>query len=373
MPELRIENLVKKFGKKVVLNDVSFTVPSASFTCLIGPAGAGKTTLLSIIAGIETPTSGKIYIDGKDVTNWPPKRRNIAMVFQDFGLYPHFSVFDNIAFPLKIRKVPREEIDRKVKEVASFLQIDNLLDRMPDEISGGEKQRVAIARALIRKTKIVLFDEIESNIDYKIREQMRTELKKWKDEIGLTVLYATPDPETASAVADKLVVINNGRIFAEGDPMTIYNTPPNVFTATFATLPSMNIIEGKLSAEQGEVLVKTSMFDIPIRRDFDRLKRYLGKEVYIGIKPSDVALVIEGEKAPSGPGIIRSTGMILVEEVLGSETIVHLDLQGVKMKALVPKILRGFVGKEIPVLFDARKIYLYDKSSGTLILSGGMR
>ncbi|RLE52516.1 MAG: glycerol-3-phosphate ABC transporter ATP-binding protein, partial [Candidatus Methanomethylicota archaeon] len=240
MVKIHLEHVTKVFGEVVAVDDVTLTIREKEFMVLLGPSGCGKTTTLRIIAGLEEPTKGEVYIDDQPVTYLPPKDRDIAMVFQNYALYPHMKVYDNIAFPLKLRKYPKEEIDKMVKEVAEMLHIEDLLDRMPKQLSGGEQQRVALARALIRRPKAFLLDEPLSNLDAKLRVVMRAELKRLQKELGVTTVYVTHDQAEAMTMADRIAVMKDGKVLQVGSPADVFNKPVNLFVAGFIGSPPMN-------------------------------------------------------------------------------------------------------------------------------------
>lgn len=242
MAEVRVENLVKRFEDVVAVNDISLEVKDGEFVVLLGPTGCGKTTTLRCIAGLETPDSGEIYIDGRPVTKLSPAERDIAFVFQTFALYPHMRVYDNIAFPLKAVKLPKEEIDKRVREVAEILRISHLLSRRPGKLSGGEMQRVALGRAMVRRPKVFLMDEPLTSLDAKLRAEMRAELKRLQTDQNATTIYVTHDQLEAMSMGDRIAVMDAGKILQIGTPMDVYNHPENLFVAGFIGTPEMNMI-----------------------------------------------------------------------------------------------------------------------------------
>ncbi|RLE58654.1 MAG: sugar ABC transporter ATP-binding protein, partial [Thermoprotei archaeon] len=233
MAKVSVKDLLKKFGNVIAVNKISFEVNDGEFVVLLGPSGCGKTTTLRLIAGLETPDGGEIWIGDKLVNDLPPKDRDVAMVFQNYALYPHMKVYDNLAFPLRLRKLPKDKIDRKVREVAKLLRIDNLLDRYPRQLSGGQQQRVALGRALVREPHVFLMDEPLSNLDAKLRVYMRAELKRLQRELGITTIYVTHDQAEAMTMADRIVVMNEGKIQQIGTPSELYYKPANLFVAGF--------------------------------------------------------------------------------------------------------------------------------------------
>ena len=247
MASVKLNNIKKVFGKDtLVIPDITLDVIAGEFLVLVGPSGCGKSTILRMIAGLEEPTMGKIHIGDRNVTNLPPKDRNIAMVFQNYALYPHMNVFNNLAFGLKIRKIHRDEINKRVQTAAEILKIEDLLDRKPKELSGGQRQRVALGRAIVRKPKVFLFDEPLSNLDAKLRIEMRAEIKKLHKELGTTMIYVTHDQVEAMTMGDRIVILNQGVIQQVGTPMEVYRNPENIFVAGFIGSPPMNLISGMI-------------------------------------------------------------------------------------------------------------------------------
>ncbi|WP_349961760.1 ABC transporter ATP-binding protein [Rhizobium sp. ZPR3] len=291
MASVVLQNIRKDFGSLTVMNGVDLTVEGGEFCVFVGPSGCGKSTLLRMIAGLETSTSGRISIDGKDVTDAEPSERGIAMVFQSYALYPHLTVSENIGFGLSLAKRPRAEIEEKVRQTADILQLSHLLDRKPKALSGGQRQRVAIGRAIIRNPKVFLFDEPLSNLDASLRSQMRMELTELHAKLGATMIYVTHDQVEAMTMADKIVVLNGGRIEQIGTPMDLYHNPATPFVAGFIGSPKMNLFEGEIAAREG-------------------CGTY-------GIRPEHIAL-----SAAEG----KWQGQVRHIERLGADTVVHLDV-----------------------------------------------
>lgn len=291
MASVVLQNIRKDFGSLTVMNGVDLTVEAGEFCVFVGPSGCGKSTLLRIIAGLETSTSGKISIDGKDVTDAEPSERGIAMVFQSYALYPHLTVSENIAFGLSLARRPKAEIQEKVRQTADILQLSHLLDRKPKALSGGQRQRVAIGRAIIRNPKVFLLDEPLSNLDASLRSQMRMELTELHAKLGATMIYVTHDQVEAMTMADKIVVLNSGRIEQIGTPMGLYHNPATPFVAGFIGSPKMNLFEGEIAAREGCTTY--------------------------GIRPEHIALsAMEG----------KWQGRVRHIERLGADTVVHLDV-----------------------------------------------
>ena len=372
MHGIRLERISKTFGKKRALDDVSLEIEEGSFVCLLGPTGAGKTTLLKILAGVELPTSGAVYFDDQDVTLLPPNKRPVSMVFENFALYPNMSVFKNIASPLLAKGLPRRDIEQKVGETAKFLRIDRLLDRRISQLSGGEMQRVAVARALCKEAQLVLFDEIFVNLDYKLREQMRIEFKQLMDRVKLTSIFSTPDPEDAFMLADKVAVINEGRIRQFDSKDVAYNRPVDAFTGAYFGHPEMNLVDCVVHERDGLLVLESDVLTMPVLSDALRSRLTAGP-YSLGVRPEH--LEVHAEAVPSGPVDGRSQesvmeGKILLTEVVGSDTIVHVTIGGEAMEVFTPGIYREDVGKSVYVSFDPRKIYLFEKTDGQFLGRG---
>ena len=361
MAEVLLEKVTKRFpGGVYGCKDITLTVRDGEFFVLLGPSGSGKTTLLRIIAGLEKPTEGRVYIDGVDVTDLPPRKRDVAMVFQTWALYPHMTVFDNIAFPLKIRGLDRGEIEKKVKEVAELLGISELLSRYPRQLSGGQQQRVALARALVRNPKVWLMDEPLSNLDAILRVHMRVELKRLQRELKITTIYVTHDQAEAMSMADRIGVMNSGIMVQVGSPDEVYDNPANTFVASFIGNPPMNLLDADLDYESPRALLPSGYIEVP--RDLYSLALERGlKRVTIGFRPED-ALV-----APLGEEGIQ--GRVIVVENLGSDVIANIDVGGNIIKVKLTRSIASRIkpGMEVTVRVDPLKINLFNPSSGRRI------
>jgi multiple sugar transport system ATP-binding protein len=355
---IKLININKKFGKTIALRDVNLSIKKGEFFALLGPSGCGKTTTLRIIAGLEYPDSGKVFIDGIDVTYKEPRERDVAMVFQDYALYPHMTVFDNIAFPLTIRKsgLTKSEINEKVHSVAKLLGIEELLELKPRQLSGGQQQRVALARALVRNPKVWLMDEPLSNLDALLRVQMRAELKKLQKDLKITTVYVTHDQIEALTMADRIAVMDKGTIIQVGTPSEIYNNPNNVFVATFIGSPPMNILECNMEDD----IIKYARFQI---------KKVMGittNEFYLGIRPEHLKIVNNINEVAKNEMVIK--GKIYVIEPLGSEFIVNLKINDhiIKVKTLQsPQLLSG---EEVYLSFNVNNAYIFDRNSGKYLM-----
>ncbi len=362
-----ITNLTKRYSKVVAVKNVSLNIEPGEFIVILGPSGSGKSTLLRCIAGLEKPDTGEIIIDDRVVysssrkINIPPRERDVAMVFQDYALYPHMKVFDNIAFPLKLRKLPKTEIRRKVLEVARLLRIEELLDRYPRQLSGGQQQRVALARALVREPKLFLMDEPLSNLDAKLRLMMRAELKKLQKSIGVTTIYVTHDQAEAMSMGDRIVVLNNGEIQQIGTPLELYEKPVNMFVGGFLGTPPMNFFNATIVKHKQKLLFDCTEFTLTIPASMkESLEKHVGKEVIIGIRPEDFEIVnIQTENT------IKAH--VLTIEPLGSETVLNLQKGDLIFKV---KTLSRYVGRveEIIVRPIEKKIHVFHKKSGKRLL-----
>lgn len=355
MARLAIEKLTKRFGRITAISELSLEAESGTITVLLGPTGAGKTTTLRCVAGLERPDSGTIRIGDRVVNDLPPKDRDVAFVFQNFSLYPRYTVFENIASPLRIRSIPKEEIERRVREVARFLHIDHLLDRRPIHISGGEMQRVAIARALVRNPQLFLLDEPLTNLDAKIREEMRTELKRLQGETGATFLYATPDQAEALSMGDRIVVIRQGHVVQVGTPQEIYHYPRNVFVADFVGSPGMNFVPALFEGEkQLNVGPGYFTFELPEEAASVCRKALKHPEVIFGIRPEDIFLTAQEEKGlyPARVDVVEPLGVI---------QIVRLRLNGHVLRVRSEEGARFEGGERVFFGFRKEKVRIFDR------------
>ncbi len=322
MAEVEIERLHKSFGDLGVLNDISMQVRHGEFMVFVGPSGCGKSTLLRSIAGLERPTAGRIRIGGEDVTRWAPARRGVSMVFQSYALYPHMTVRENIAFGLKVAKVPSGEIDGRVREAAAVLQIDHLLDRRPRALSGGQRQRVAIGRSIVRQPKAFLFDEPLSNLDAELRVQMRVELVGLHERLGATMIYVTHDQIEAMTMADRIAVLNRGQVEQIGAPLELYRQPRNLFVAGFIGSPRMNLFETTVVATGSDgVAVRIpggGAVVVPVSAD----GLSAGQALTLGLRPEHLGI----NEAPGGPADAAMTGQAQLVEHLGGEILAHVVL-----------------------------------------------
>ena len=358
MADISIENLNKSFGKTQVIRDFSLNIKSQSFTTLVGPSGCGKSTLLRMIAGLESITSGNISIDGRLVNDLSPKERNIAMVFQSYALYPHMTVFDNMAFGLKLEKRPKEEIQDRVHEAAKILQIEQYLQRKPKQLSGGQRQRVAIGRAITRKPKVFLFDEPLSNLDAALRVQMRIELAKLHEHLDTTMVYVTHDQTEAMTLSSEIVVLDQGEISQQGEPLDLYNKPNNTFVAGFIGSPKMNFIPSKFlsnSSSQVEINALGSNFNLP-----KKLKdKNLDTEIIFGIRPEDMHLGSDND--------YHWQSKVFVTEKLGSSTFIYLEGEKEPIVMEVAGDTAIKVGDIVKVKLDLEKTHLFNSQNLSIL------
>ena len=358
MADISIENLNKSYGKTQVIRDFSLNIKSQSFTTLVGPSGCGKSTLLRMIAGLESITSGNISIDGRLVNDLSPKERNIAMVFQSYALYPHMTVFDNMAFGLKLEKRPKEEIQDRVQEAAKILQIEQFLQRKPKQLSGGQRQRVAIGRAITRKPKVFLFDEPLSNLDAALRVQMRIELAKLHEHLDTTMMYVTHDQTEAMTLSSEIVVLDQGEISQQGEPLDLYNKPNNTFVAGFIGSPKMNFIPSKFlsnSSSQVEINALGSNFNLP-----KKLKdKNLDTEIIFGIRPEDMHLGSDND--------YHWQSKVFVTEKLGSSTFIYLEGEKEPIVMEVAGDTAIKVGDIVKVKLDLEKTHLFNSQNLSIL------
>ncbi|HNX81407.1 MAG TPA: sn-glycerol-3-phosphate ABC transporter ATP-binding protein UgpC [Candidatus Omnitrophota bacterium] len=359
MAQVSLKNICKTYpnGTRVV-NNVNLGVENKEFMVLVGPSGCGKSTTLRMIAGLEEITDGDIYIGNKKVNDVPAKDRDIAMVFQNYALYPHMTVFENMAFGLKLRHYPKQEIVQRVSEAADILGIKHLLARKPKELSGGERQRVALGRAIVRKPMVFLFDEPLSNLDAKLRVQMRTEIHKLHIRIQTTIIYVTHDQTEAMTMGDRIAVMKAGVIQQCADPITIYDHPKNKFVAGFIGSPPMNFMTGKivkkenkLYFDEGKILVKL------VEAVYDKMKPYIGKELIFGIRSEDVYDKLFVSEAPP-ENIVRVNCEVV--EPMGSEVYLYLNTGKHTFTARVGAHDRPRVGEDMDMVFDMSKVHFFD-------------
>jgi multiple sugar transport system ATP-binding protein len=354
-------------GDVVAVEDFNLTIRDREFVVLVGPSGCGKTTTLRMIAGLEEISQGSISIGSKVVNHVPPKDRDIAMVFQNYALYPHMSVYKNMAFGLRLRRVPKTEVDQRVRNAARILGIEPLLDRKPKALSGGQRQRVAVGRAIVRQPAAFLFDEPLSNLDAKLRVEMRAELKKLHHRLATTMIYVTHDQIEAMTLADRVVVMSNGRIQQVDPPLKVYDYPANLFVAGFLGTPSMNFVRGRLEGQNGSVRFAMTGSDVSVtmpERLSSRLRGHVGKDVVLGVRPEGIGHRSEGAFVGSGnvlPLVVR------VVEPLGDEQMVHLEQLGSDRPQQLVAKLDSHVKVRVEDRFEAHlnmeKVHVFDSES----------
>ena len=374
MASLSLRNVYKRYpGGVTAVSDFNLEIKDKEFIILVGPSGCGKSTTLRMVAGLEEISDGEIYIGDKLVNDVAPKDRDIAMVFQNYALYPHMMVFDNMAFGLKLRKTPKDEIKRRVEEAARILDISHLLERKPKALSGGQRQRVALGRAIVREPKVFLLDEPLSNLDAKLRAQMRTEISKLHQRLGTTFIYVTHDQTEAMTMGTRIVVMKSGLIQQVDTPNNLYLYPCNLFVAGFIGSPQMNFIEAKLLKEGEDYLVEFGSEDtktragvkykikLPASKNKDNcLEAYAGKEIIMGIRPENVHNeedLIEQHK----DGIVEAD--VEVTELMGAETYLYMNCEGQAINARVSPTNTSRPGDKIKIAFETAKIHLFDKDT----------
>ncbi len=362
MPAVKIENLSKKFGKEVAVKNLKFDVKDKEFFTLLGRPGAGKTTTLRLIAGLEKPDEGDIIIRNKKVTDLLPSDRDVAMIFQNLALYPGWSIFDNWAFTLKIHKMPKDQIEKRVNEVAKTLRITYLMHRRPATLSGGERQRAAIGRALVRRPQVFLMDEPLSNLDALLRVEMRSELKRLQSELGQTIIYCTPDQLEAMSMANRIALMQNGEVQQIGNPDTVYEKPMNRFVASFIGSPSMNFIDCSLLEKGGKAFLDTGEFQIDITKLKGTIKKgATGSELIIGIRPEHIKV----DRGKLNKDAFEAN--VIMAEPLGNETILHLRRKHA-FNAIVPPTFNAKFGDKVNVLFDKDRLYVLDRKTEKVIV-----
>ena len=360
MVEVRLEKVTKTFGKVIAVDNASLMFEDKKLTTVVGPSGCGKTTLLRMVAGLEMPTRGNVYIGDKLVNEVPPWDRNIAMVFQSYALYPHMSVFGNIAFPLRASKRPKEEIKKRVTDTAELLGIPELLDRKPRELSGGQMQRVALGRAIVREPDVFLMDEPLSNLDAKLRVYMRAEIKKLQRVLGVTTIYVTHDQAEAMTIGNTLVVMKDGKIRCIGDPDTVYSKPKDTFVATFIGSPAMNLLEGDFERDKGLFLTESLKHKLP--SNVIKVTREKGaSKLILGIRPEDI--VVADFKAK---GFVKTE--VYMIEPLGRELLLSLKIGQHIIKAIAPTDIKLEIGGVAWMKFDETKLHVFDGKTDGLIV-----
>ena len=368
MSEIALRNVCKQFDSEHYgIKDFNLDIHDKEFVIFVGPSGCGKSTTLRIIAGLEEITDGELWIDGELSNYLEPKERGMSMVFQNYALYPNMTVYGNMAYALKIRKLPKDEIDRKVHEVAKILEIEQLLDRKPAALSGGQKQRVAIGSAIIRKPKAFLMDEPLSNLDAKLRAQMRVELVKLHKQLDTTIIYVTHDQTEAMTLGTKIVVMKDGLIQQVGAPQSIYDNPVNLFVAGFLGSPSMNFFRCTVKAEENNrtaLLLDDAKTVKKVYLDGTRGKqiadRYNGRHVILGIRPEDIYEIEEAKKLGIENDSVDVDEPVVNREMLGAEVILYFDEQGKTLAVRLNPENQTKVGEKVSLYFDMDKAHVFD-------------
>ena len=359
MANVQFENLFKNYGDFKAVHDFNLKIDEGEFIVLVGPSGCGKSTTLRMIAGLEDITSGLIYIDEKVINKIHPKNRDIAMVFQNYALYPHLSVKDNISFGLRAQKIPKAEVEKRVVEATKTLGLEGLLLRRPGELSGGQKQRVAMGRAIVRNPKVFLFDEPLSNLDAKLRHKMRAEMKKLHKKVGTTTIYVTHDQIEAMTLADRIVIMKDGLIEQVGTPDEVYRRPNNIFVASFIGTPAMNFIEGEVS----NVSKASSMIMLEDQKSI-KLKGnnfYNNQNIILGLRPEDIT--VTSKKSVKSHNIIELDAEISVIEPMGHETVVICDSNYGELTGKVESNSKLKENMTVKINVGLEKVYLFDKKS----------
>lgn len=354
MVKVVLESVTKRFGEVEAVDDVNLEINDGEFFTLVGPSGCGKTTTCRLIAGLESPDAGEIHFGDETVNDWPPKARNVAMVFQTYALYPNMTVFRNIEFPLKLKKMEKDERKSKVISTAEMLEIGHLLDRKPHQLSGGQQQRVALARALVREPNVFLLDEPLSNLDAKLRVSARSEIKRLQQKLKITTIYVTHDQVEALAMSDRMAVMNSGKIQQVGNPLELYDNPANLFIAGFLGTPSMNLIQCTLIEENGFFVLDMGTFKMKIPTDLeDSMKAYSRKDLIIGIRPQDIEITQTKTK--------NSTDCeVVLIEPLGAGEAIHVRVDELMLR-IISRLRTGYrIGERAYICFDFRKVCIFD-------------
>jgi len=350
MASLKLENISKQFGHVVALSHVSLNIEDGAFCVFLGPSGCGKSTLLQIVAGLETQDQGSVLLDGKVVDHLSPRQRDIAMVFQNYALYPHMTVYENLSFGLRMRSIPKADIRTMVQETARLLDIEHLLTRKPRQLSGGQRQRVAMGRALVRRPQLFLLDEPLSNLDAQLRTHVRLELKRLHRNINTTILYVTHDQVEAMTLGDRVVVLREGKVHQIGRPETIYDKPEDTFVATFVGSPMMNLFKGRVRQNGKHTEFQGPDFALGLH---DRARRLVGQTVEVGIRPEDIVSVKNGET-----GTFLQARVDMLSNV-GAEIFIHAKKGESSITLRSPKNVSYHVGQELSLLMDPEKMHIF--------------
>ena len=358
MPTIRLENLVKRYGQTEVLHGIDLEMAENEFTVLVGPSGCGKSTTLRMIAGLDEITSGEIYVDGRPVGHLEPKDRDLAMVFQDYALYPHMNVSQNISFALRLARHPRREIDAKVREVADMVGLSEFLHRKPGALSGGQRQRVAMARALAKDSAIFLFDEPLSNLDAKLRGQMRAELALMRRQVSKNMIYVTHDQVEAMTLADRIVVMRSGRIQQQGSPEELFERPANRFVAGFLGMPPMSFLDCLIEIRDEDTRVRGEGFDLRLEGERARAAaRHAGKRAILGMRPSDLA------HSPDAPAERALRLVVEVSEYVGAQSVLLCKCGSERVTVEVASGIPIAPGEKLTFAVDPERVHLFDRDT----------
>lgn len=365
MSKLEIRNLNKNFGPEVKAADnITLSVEENEFLVVVGPSGGGKSTLLRLIAGLEKEDNGDIFIEGKRVNDIPPKDRDIAMVFQNYSLYPHLNVRKNLGFALKLQHLPKDEVNKRVEKIAEMLKLTNMLNRKPRALSGGEKQRVALGRAIIRHPKVFLFDEPLSNLDVPMRLQMRTEINQIYKNLSATIIYVTHNQLEAMNLGTKIAIMNNGRIHQIGTVYDIYFSPEDKFVAGFIGSPPMNLFNGKLIEKEGKIYFSSSSIQLPLKKKREGLLSYLSQDIVMGIRAENIHIKNRTLDAPEDECVEAAVDLI---EHYGAEILAYLKIGDMSFRAKASSHERLTLNEKIRVWFNMEKSYLFDGATEKVI------
>lgn len=365
MAAVTLEHVVKRFGDVVAVRDVSIEIQDKEFLVLVGPSGCGKSTILRMIAGLEEMSDGNIYIGERLVNDVPPKDRDIAMVFQNYALYPHMSVYDNLAFALKLRHTPKQEIQRRVQEAASILGIETLLQRKPKQLSGGQRQRVALGRAIVREPRVFLMDEPLSNLDAKLRVQTRAELIKLHRRLQTTVIYVTHDQVEAMTMGSRIAILRDGVLQQLDTPAAMYANPANIFVAGFIGSPAMNFFPAELQGTNGEMNVRAAGMEIQLPQEIRaKATAQNSREVVLGVRPEHI---YDGRRTPAN-GSKPADVKVDVVEHMGNETYVYLTVGETAFTARMDGSFDAQPGDTLPVIIDSHRIHLFDLETEAAIV-----
>jgi multiple sugar transport system ATP-binding protein len=367
MARVILKNITKNFGDHRIVKNINLDIPDKEFFILVGPSGCGKSTTLRMIAGLEDVSGGEIWIDGRMINHVRPKDRDIAMVFQNYALYPHMSVYENMGFGLKLRGYPSAEIHARVQEAASILNLGPYLERKPKALSGGQRQRVAVGRAIVRKPHVFLFDEPLSNLDAKLRVQMRLEISKLYERLKTTVIYVTHDQVEALTMGDRICVMKDGEVQQVAPPLDLYERPANKFVAGFIGIPPMNFFLVRVDENKGDILLRHPSFTLSVPTSLvERVRPHVGREVDFGIRPEDLYdALFYNYPIPDHSSVHAVVDLV---EPLGSEVYLYLKVGTVDLVVRVPSYVKASAGKKMELVFNLERMHLFDKTTGLALL-----